>query len=286
MYDNQVVVPPQMEDFSQPPGGSIWHMPYYLRGPKDSLDGVNVYIRKSADDKSSLNEPLMTIECSHWSFSKDNFELKIDTTTNKFAEFNYKTDGSNDFYEIFNMRFWLNQADCVSPRTNKSASSEDELMNNHYKPFQLRENWFVLSAYQRSAGDYSMTLTVDRNVIGYKPPESYNISSEQVPAVRDGKWINVDYLKLLNWTIVNENQLEPFNGNALLMWQPINADCYYSSGDYLNDLDVYLQNIGGRYVVDIKCRDSFGQNIVAQINLGGDHDCYPDSWSLYGVSQL
>lgn len=306
VYDVNVVVPDSNEDTNQQPGNNLWHTAYYFKPTEGNLTPVNVYITFSYVDSagtektvSTINFELTTLACSEWAYSTEDFSViwnpeAIDTQGVQVAQFSYQKSTSDPaFNQIHRVLRWTTDEDGffeVSPRTDKSLS-ENECTANLNLAFCLSEycKLFCIGSHYDSDGGATVTFLVDKTVANSPiyEPGYYNILSERVPFPKGAYYGDAATIVLLDDTKgISADDLLQFDGEALIMWQRGSIQ-FMANNQVYSNCSVYNTEIEkGRYIIDVKCVDSFGQKLSAKIDLGTESELYPENWAVWSVSKL
>lgn len=295
VYDAEVEVPDSNERTDVQPGNALWHMAYYFCPEKDNLNEVSIYLSytdETGKTASTINAVKTVLSCSEWPYSTEDFRLvwnKGSIPHAEIAEFNYvKSTSDEAFNNIHNILKWtLGDDGCfeVDPRTDKSLKNDKYYYQNENLAFCIDKNQklFCVGSQQSGKNTYSATLLVDKSIskVNFSSGELvYDIYDEKVGYAG----MFVEEIALLNMYNISADALNQFDGEALIMWQNGNFDFRNYTGQYIGDCHVYNHKYNaGRYMVYVKCIDSFGQKINVEIDFGGDEDLYPDSWAVGSV---
>ncbi|MBF0035908.1 hypothetical protein HAX39_25590, partial [Citrobacter freundii] len=305
VYDNQVVVPPQEENFNQAPGNAIWHMPFYLRGPKDSTEGANVYLCFSDGSKtaSTLADQLMTIECSKWGLSSDNFHIR-NIKDGIIFSLEYNPDNvpainpadaskiyylDKDWYQRSYLCPWVSQDD-----PNEAPLGCGSLYTSDSDRTYIFQGVFFIIACRYASSTVALIGSgnpVDWNVINRNNSRPnagilYNYQSRYYFPVNyneDGQ----DSTQLLRFYNFSKIDYDPntVNGPLIMRQYKAYADYFNSvSGFYIGPVDVHPVITDKRDTL-VRCGDSFGNLLEIKMRWSTGDDTYPsEQWSIQNVS--
>ena len=296
VYDTQVVVPVNNEDWDQQPGNSIWHYSYFVQPNESNLNPINVYLKYTYTGASgneitvsTLNDNLLTITTSIWNFLDIDYFRLYKEKDLYMACVSYNPETVPDYNSNIHYVCGWNGTE-IYPSTDTTSFSG--LSDLYELPFDASSDYTDEITYNRyfyivacDYGERSITALVDNN-----DPIKFNDEDHIIhqngrcvckPSAVTIAWVT--YLKAR--TMDTRSPLSPAlkSGAVIAHWVGGDAriEQFYNDSTYGEHLDVFEKDTA---TVTAPAVDSFGNRFRAKMTFGDGSQLISD-WELLDITE-
>ncbi|MGN7792775.1 hypothetical protein [Enterobacter sp. 22452] len=298
VFDTQVVVPANNENWNQVPGDAVWHYEYFLQPTKGNMTPVNVYLKFDYTDAqgetktvSTLSSVLLTLNPDTWN-NEACFYLYKDETNNVGAV-RYNSESTPYYNE--SIHYILGWDGEPYNMTVSPSADQYESTSNYEAAYELPCNCTADQseefAYNRTfyvvACDYnknSVVALIDNRspgmafTGGHDNIDVYGFQSQKV-----GIGVYSIVSRIICYSMIQKTISSTVQSGAAIAYWHDGSNIEQYSGDTTDDhLDVFEASVA---TISARALDSFGQRIDFSITFGDGAQVMSD-WSLNSVSPV